>query len=191
MTLKSELLDLSDTAWRRLRARVEGLTNEEYLWEPAPYCWTVRAAGDGTWRADGSALPPEPAPFTTIAWRLSHVIDLLSGERNATWIGVSPSAAPEHTGAPGTAAEALDFVAACLGGDRPAAEARLAADPGLRTSHPAILVQAAAAGSWDVVGLLAESGFEVNTSEGVPAIHYAAGGASRSSYDFSSTAGRT
>ncbi|GAA2097981.1 ankyrin repeat domain-containing protein [Actinomadura alba] len=245
MRLKSELLDLSDTAWQRLRTRVEGLTDEEYLWEPAPYCWTVRAAGDGTWRADGSPLPPEPAPLTTIAWRLSHLIDLLSGERNATWLGVTPAAAPGREGAPGTAAEALErldqayalfrghvdaadeaalpepmgpiagayaehtraafilhevdelihhgaevgvlrdlyqatrprepFVAACLGDDLQEVKSLLAADPGLRDAHPAMLGQAAAAGSWRVVRLLADAGFEVDPADGVPAIHSAAG----------------
>jgi hypothetical protein len=58
-TVKDDLLSLADVAFRRLRDRVEGLSDEEYLWEPAPGCWTVRPAGDGTWRADASVLPPE------------------------------------------------------------------------------------------------------------------------------------
>src|SRR5919197_1454625 len=93
-TIKGDLLGLADDAWRRLRGRIEGLTDEEYFWEPAPYCWTVRAVGDGTWRADEAALPPDPAPVTTIAWRLSHLVGVLGARRNATWIGVSPLPAP-------------------------------------------------------------------------------------------------
>jgi hypothetical protein len=67
------------------------------------------------------------------------------------------------------------FVAACLGGDREAAESLLAADPDLRSAHPAMLVRAAAAGQWEVVRLLAERDFEVNADEGgISAAHYAA-----------------
>jgi hypothetical protein len=238
--MKSELLDLADFAWQRLRDRLQGLTDEEYFWEPAPYSWTVRRV-DGVWRADEAVFPPEPAPFTTIAWRLSHlIVDVLSAERNATWIGVPPKDTP-NSSAPGTADEArqrlqeayerfrgyleavdettlgdtmgpiagpyadssraafilheLDelihhgaeigavrdiyrvtrpqdpFVAACLGNDVEAVTSRLTdAD-----AHPAIVGQAAAAGAWDVVRLLAERGFDVNASPGIPAAHYAAG----------------
>jgi ankyrin repeat protein len=67
------------------------------------------------------------------------------------------------------------FAAACLGGDREAAESLLAADPDLRSAHPAMLVQAAKAGQWDVVRLLAERDFDVNTLDGgISAAHYAA-----------------
>jgi hypothetical protein len=103
--MKDDLLDLADFAHQRLRARLTGLTDEEYLWQPAPDCWTVRPAGDGTFRADGAALPPEPAPLTTIAWRLSHVIDLLAADRNATWLGRTPTGAP--AGTPGRAEDAI------------------------------------------------------------------------------------
>jgi hypothetical protein len=244
-TIKHDLLALGDEAFKRLRERIEGLTDEEYVWEPAPDCWTVHPAGDGTWRADGSALPPDPAPFTTIAWRLSHIIDLLRAQRNATWIGVSPVSAPERRGAPGTAAAAAEwldeaydrfrrhvdavdettlsdpmgpiagpyaqdsrtafilheldelihhgaevgvlrdlylatrprdpFVAACLDADRQTVESRLAADPGLRDAHPAIVATAAAAGRWDAVRLLADLGFAVTAAGDVSPIHYAAG----------------
>jgi hypothetical protein len=102
--MKSDLLGLTAFAGQRLRDRLQGLTDEEYFWEPVPDCWTVRPA-DGVWRADEAVFPPEPAPFTTIAWRLSHIIDLLSAERNATWIGVPPEPVP-YDDAPGTADEA-------------------------------------------------------------------------------------
>jgi hypothetical protein len=103
--MKDDLLDLADFVYQRLRTRLDGLTDEEYLWEPAPDCWSVRPTGDGTFHADGAALPPEPAPLTTIAWRLSHVIDLLAAERNATWLGLTPTGTPGGT--PGTAGEAI------------------------------------------------------------------------------------
>jgi hypothetical protein len=46
--VKRELVDLSNEAWRRTRARIDGLTDEEYFWEPAPGCWTIRQRDDGT-----------------------------------------------------------------------------------------------------------------------------------------------
>ena len=63
-----------DEAYERIRARVEGLTDDEFFWEPVPGCWTVRADERGHWAADSPEPPhPEPPPFTTIAWRLVHV----------------------------------------------------------------------------------------------------------------------
>lgn len=114
MRVKQDLLDTADFAFQRLRDRLDGLTDGEYFWEPAGDCWSVRPAGDGTFRADGSPLPPTPAPLTTIAWRLCHVIDLLAGERNATWIGVEPTDRPDQ-GAPGTAAAAIEQLGQAFG----------------------------------------------------------------------------
>ena len=45
--LRDELAGLSDYAWQRLLDRFEGLTDEEYLWEPVPGCWTVRPGPEG------------------------------------------------------------------------------------------------------------------------------------------------
>lgn len=70
---------------------ITGLTDDEYLWEPVPGCWSIRPraagpgpgatvlAGAGDWGRD-SALPahPWPPPFTTIAWRLGHLAEMLT-----------------------------------------------------------------------------------------------------------------
>jgi hypothetical protein len=66
--------------WERQRARLDGLTQEEYLWEPVDGCWTVRQI-DGAWRVDERPREdPVPAPVTTIAWRLWHIAsDCLCG----------------------------------------------------------------------------------------------------------------
>jgi hypothetical protein len=104
-TLSQNLLDLSDFAWQRLRQRVEGLTDDEYFWEPFDGCWTVRKTDDG-YVADGSRLPPAPAPFTTLAWRITHIVDVLQAERTATWFG--HTATDDKPGVPGSAAAALD-----------------------------------------------------------------------------------
>jgi hypothetical protein len=99
----------------QLRDRLDGLTDAEYFWEPAPGCWSVRPRGTSTpWVQVGSgamaidyAIPqPEPAPFTTIAWRLGHVIVGVLAMRNASHFG---RAATEYDTFPyaATAAEAL------------------------------------------------------------------------------------
>jgi hypothetical protein len=63
-------------AYEALRKRVDGLTDDEFFWEPTPGCWTVRRRSDGRWAVDYPELPhPDPAPFTTIGWRLVHVAE--------------------------------------------------------------------------------------------------------------------
>ncbi|WP_234341287.1 hypothetical protein [Streptomyces sp. NRRL S-646] len=69
------------------------MTDEEYLWEPVPDGWSVRrradgpgpratllaGAADGDWGRDAASYPhPWPPPFTTIAWRLSHLSEMLT-----------------------------------------------------------------------------------------------------------------
>ncbi|WP_020577368.1 DinB family protein [Actinopolymorpha alba] len=108
MDIKRDLIALSDFAWQRLRSRMEGLADEEFLWEPVPDCWTVRPAEDGSYRADGGLPQPEPPPFTTIAWRTTHLIWVLQAERTATWLGVRPDPADGEPVVPGTATQALD-----------------------------------------------------------------------------------
>jgi hypothetical protein len=88
--LKQEFLALSDKFFDRFSARIEGLTDEEYLWEPAPDCWSLQRDEEGKLRAQWGLVFDEPAPVTTIAWRYTHISDLLSEERCATWIGVDP-----------------------------------------------------------------------------------------------------
>jgi hypothetical protein len=106
--VRQDLLGLSDFAYERLRDRLDGLTDGEYFWEPVDGCWSVRPVGDGTYRADGEAgASGGPPPLTTIAWRMSHIIDMLGARRNATWIGVQPAGGLPRTGAPGTAGAAV------------------------------------------------------------------------------------
>ncbi|MER7440364.1 DinB family protein [Micromonospora avicenniae] len=56
-----------------LRPRLDGLTDEEYFWEPVEGCWNLRPTADGRHVLDGQRPEPSPAPVTTIAWRLVHV----------------------------------------------------------------------------------------------------------------------
>jgi hypothetical protein len=68
-----------DDAWTRLRRRLDGLGQDEYLWEPVAGCWTVRPS-EGRWSVDHDDPDPVPAPVTTIAWRMWHIgSDCLAG----------------------------------------------------------------------------------------------------------------
>ncbi|TDC55161.1 DinB family protein [Actinomadura sp. KC345] len=80
----------------QLRDRLDGLTDDEYFWAPAPGCWNVRPrgtgtapvqAGSGAMTIDFAFPEPDPAPLTTIAWRLGHVIVGVLAMRNASHFG--------------------------------------------------------------------------------------------------------
>ncbi|MFC4783714.1 DinB family protein [Nocardioides sp. MAHUQ-72] len=97
LTWNPLLLDQLELHWRTaLRPRLEGMTDDEYLWEPTPGSWSVRPrgsssapvqAGLGDFTIDFAFPQPEPAPFTTIAWRLGHVIVGCLAMRNASHFG--------------------------------------------------------------------------------------------------------
>ncbi|HEX4490158.1 MAG TPA: DinB family protein [Acidimicrobiia bacterium] len=69
------LSDSLEQTWTQLDARLAGLTDTEALWEPVADCWSVRASPNGSVTADWLDGPddPDPAPVTTIAWRLWHI----------------------------------------------------------------------------------------------------------------------
>lgn len=93
------LEQLTDHWELQLRPGLEGLTDEEYLWEPVDGCWSLRARGDertsmaagaGDLVADFELPEPTPAPVTTIAWRLAHILVGVLGMRNASHFGGPP-----------------------------------------------------------------------------------------------------
>jgi hypothetical protein len=55
-----------------LRDRLHGLGERESLWEPVAG-WNLRRRPDGGWTYDYAVPDPDPAPFTTIGWRVWHV----------------------------------------------------------------------------------------------------------------------
>ena len=61
--------------------RIQGVTDEEYLWEPAAGAWSLRPGPDGPWVLDQLPLDPPVAPVTTIAWRVVHVGRDVLGKR--------------------------------------------------------------------------------------------------------------
>ncbi|MCC3280903.1 DinB family protein [Arthrobacter caoxuetaonis] len=112
----TELADQLRWHWEnQARPRLEGLSDEEYFWEPVQGCWNVRPrgtgdapiqAGSGDYTCDWAYPEPHPAPVTTIAWRLSHILCGVLGQRNAAHFG-GPAADYESFEYPGSAAEAL------------------------------------------------------------------------------------
>jgi hypothetical protein len=94
-----------------LTERVKGLTDEEFLWEPAKEAWTVRPNPNGgrnlvdveVWAPTG-----DPAPPRTIAWSMGH---LGSGvATRADWLVGSHSVTNEDFEWPLTADAGVAFM---------------------------------------------------------------------------------
>ncbi|WP_371525671.1 DinB family protein [Streptomyces sp. NBC_01283] len=62
-----------DLTWSLFEYHLERLEPEDFLWEPAPLCWTMRPDGDGGWVADFAETEPDPVPVPTIAWISWHI----------------------------------------------------------------------------------------------------------------------
>ena len=69
--LRQEMAEVYD----RLCLRLDGLSQDEYFWEPVPGCRTIHPDDRGVWVADYDEPDPVPPPFTTIGWRLVHLAD--------------------------------------------------------------------------------------------------------------------
>ncbi|WP_415646872.1 DinB family protein [Stackebrandtia soli] len=83
MDWSAEVVDQVESHWRhQLRPRLDGLTDEEYFWQPVPDCWTISrrghssapiSFGTGEFTMDYAEPPHDREPVTTIAWRLAHL----------------------------------------------------------------------------------------------------------------------
>jgi len=88
---------------RRLFAYfVDGMTDEELLWEPVDGCWLVRER-DGKWVFEVVKSDPEPPPLTTVGWLIAHMTQFLFVAAHA----VRGSSAEEWPRTFGTASEAV------------------------------------------------------------------------------------
>lgn len=105
--LRGLLLSEFEYCASRTTARLAGLCDGEYLWEPVAGCWTVRQDERG-FTADWAWPPPEPPPVTTIAWRLVHICSFLQehGLRAVAFEG-GKADWTVPTVVPGSAADAL------------------------------------------------------------------------------------
>jgi hypothetical protein len=116
---RSLLVEQLEFYWNvHLWPRLEGITDEEYFWEPVEGCWSLRQRPDGSYALDDQWPPPAPAPFTTIAWRLVHIGAGCLYNRASAFFGdgsvpddatmLDPSHLPANL--PGSAAAALTFL---------------------------------------------------------------------------------
>ncbi len=99
-----------------LDERLAGITDEEYLWEPASIAWTVRPGPDGTTFPDAETWAPigdQVTPPRTIAWSIGH-LGAGVGER-ADWLTGSHSKTSADFRWPRTAAEGIASMHAGLG----------------------------------------------------------------------------
>lgn len=111
------LVEQIDWHWQnQARPRLDGLTDDEYFWQPVANCWNVRRRaphsaepqpGSGPFTVDFAWPEPVPAPVTTISWRLVHIIVGVLGARIASHFGGEPYDYFSYP-YPGTAREAVD-----------------------------------------------------------------------------------
>lgn len=104
-----QLVDQIDRHWTsQLRPRLEGMTDDEYHFSPAPHerTWDVRPRGTSRAPMQGGAgdhtidfeFPePVPAPLTTIAWRIGHLVVGVLGARWHSHFGGPPHDYMTHT----------------------------------------------------------------------------------------------
>lgn len=72
--IRDVILHSMDGMFGQLIGRLEGLTDGEYLWEPTTDAWSVRSGANDEVVVDGAGVREiDPAPVTTIAWRLWHI----------------------------------------------------------------------------------------------------------------------
>lgn len=102
-----DLAEQLDWHWSaQLRPRLDGLSDDEYLWQPVAGAWSVHPQPGGGYAPDWESPSPKPPPFTNIAWRVCHVwavllqrADFHFGQGVLTF---------DRLNWPGTAASALD-----------------------------------------------------------------------------------
>ncbi len=107
------LLRTYDYVWARTLARIDGLSDHEYFWEPVPGCWTLRRGADGRWTLDGrggGGPAPDPVPVTTIAWRIGHMGGMALG--GFTTMRFGADLAEDAKEFPGSASEVKEFLEA-------------------------------------------------------------------------------
>jgi hypothetical protein len=102
--------------------RLDGLTDEEYRWEPVPGAWSLRprdqvrtahSSGSGPWAFEFEPRDPQPAPLRTIAWLMWHLAAGCAGR--ADWTNGAHTLRDADYPCPPTAAEAVAQLTVALG----------------------------------------------------------------------------
>jgi hypothetical protein len=108
--MNTELLWQFDLAWGLADLHLSALVEEDFLWEAARRCWSVRPDASGVWRPDWADTEPDPIPVPTIGWLTWHMswwwstaIDHVSGapprERtDVAWPGSGAAAVAQLRG---------------------------------------------------------------------------------------------
>ncbi len=88
------LIDQLTSSCDFAKQRLDDLTDDEFLWEAAIGAWSIRrresarttsAFGAGEWVLDFETPEPNPAPMTTIAWRVGHLLSGIVGRYEWTF----------------------------------------------------------------------------------------------------------
>lgn len=109
------VVEVFDFVWARFSARISGLEDDEYYWEPVAGCWSLREDESGELRLDGAGgggPPPDPVPITTIAWRLGHIGDLVLANFALRARNLPESEVPDQ---PARASGVTSYLADCYG----------------------------------------------------------------------------
>ena len=123
MDWTTQLLEQLTFHWEhQARPRLNGLGDEEYLWEPVPDAWSVRRNDAGNWTMDRGSPQPTPNPVTTIAWRMMHIAATGLANRANAFFGDDPTPDldmndPKRSPAsmPSTAADAVAYLEQAYG----------------------------------------------------------------------------
>jgi hypothetical protein len=71
--MTDEIVWQFDLAWALADLHLSELVDDDFLWQPAPLCWTVRPDAAGVWRPDWADTEPDPVPVPTIGWLTWHI----------------------------------------------------------------------------------------------------------------------
>ncbi|MFD7502344.1 DinB family protein [Streptomyces sp. NPDC059850] len=62
-----------DLTWSLFEYHLERIEPGDFLWEPAPLCWTMHQTADGAWVPDWADAEPDPVPVPTVGWVSWHI----------------------------------------------------------------------------------------------------------------------
>jgi hypothetical protein len=108
---RAVLLRQLGLTWSLAELLLDGLSDEECLWEPVPGCWTVRPNTEGVWIADWEEPEPDPAPACTIGWITWHIGWWWSMVYDHSF--GAGTVQRENTPWPGTARGAVEWITNC------------------------------------------------------------------------------
>lgn len=105
--IRASVLANLDFRWNALiRSRLEGLSDDEYLWEPVAGALSVHPDSAGGYALD--PVGPAEFPLGNIAWRMAHLASTLSNHPVAVIAFGRAWPKPELAAPAGMAADGID-----------------------------------------------------------------------------------